>query len=332
MKKNILLFCTFLFSIPILVGFSEGEYVKLVGTGTQNRTGSPTHSGYPAVVGCSSGTGCHASATTPFALNFSLTDVTAGNILSTGTYIPGDKYLVKITGAYPTEPDTSLPSFGFQCAVVGWQMGSDRFHGAPPAVKRIPSGGGPPDYAWNPFTPDVPTGVDTFLVDNAYMIENTFALTNHGSSSAHSSWEANFYWEAPESVEADTIGFWYVLCAADSDGTSAHDITFIGPRDGVVYVNGDSVSKVNDIFYNAQFSCYPNPLKDQLHISMNNLQVGSYTFSVFDMSGRQLLTQDLNINSASFNTQLNTSSWPKGIYQLKFTKDGSQHTISVLKQ
>jgi len=330
MKKNLLLFCTLLFAIPIVISFKEGERIMLAGTGKENRTGNPTHGGYPTVTGCSSGTGCHDTVTvTPFTLNFALTDISVTpNVLSTGIFTPGHKYIVKISGAYSSEPTPALPSFGFQCSLVGWMAGSDRFHGTPAAVRR----GSPAEYAWNPFTNKTPSTTDTFAISGTYLIENTNRITDHGSSSVRSSWEATFYWQAPDTTAADTIGFWYVLCAVDSDGTSANDVTFMGPRDGVIYVNGDSLENVNSVFNNIHFSCYPNPLKDQLHISMNNLQRGSYTFSVFDISGRRLLTQDFNINSASFNTQINTSSWPKGIYQLQFAKGNAQHTISVLKQ
>lgn len=303
----------------------------LAGTGRENRTGSPAHGGgYVTPADCSTGSGCHDASTTSFLLNFSLTDVSVTpNTLSLGTFIPGHKYLVKINGAYSSEPATPLPSFGFQCAVVGWLCDSDRFHGAPPAVRR----GSPATYGYNPFTSNIPAGVDTFLANGAYLIENTSTLTNHGASSILSSWEATFYWQAPADSVLDSVGFWYVLCAVDGDSTSAHDVTFIGPPDGTIYADEFGCgAAVNNVFKNTHFSCYPNPVKDQLHIHMSDLQTGAYAVNVFDISGRKVFVQNLNIKRSAYNVQINTTAWPDGIYQVQFTKDGAQHTISIVKQ
>ena len=327
MKRKILLFSALAGILTITFSsFKEGMVAGSAGLGVVNRTGSPTPAGYLGQNDCSSGSGCHDAPTNPFTLSFSLTN-TSTNLLSTGSYIPGQKYLVKITGAYSVEPTVHLPSFGFQCATVGWEKGSDRFHGAPPAVKR----GSPADFAWNPFTKGTPTQVDTFVSSGAYFIENTARLTNHGSSPARSSWEADFYWQAPDSVIADSIGFWYILCAVDSDNTSAGDVTFTGPAGGAIYYNSLTAS-IKNVFNNVSFSSYPNPVSNQLNISMNNIKTGVYGVNVFDMSGRKVFTQSLNINSTSYNAHINTASWTPGIYQVQLTKDGAQHTISVVKQ
>lgn len=331
MKKNIFLIfgIAALFAIT-LSSFREGEFVGLAGGGgNQNRTGNPTHSGYLGTADCSSGSGCHYSTvSTPFNLNFSLTDVSVTpNVLSMGEYIPTHKYLVRISGAYASEPTPALPSFGFQCSVVGWHNGSDRFHDFPPAVRR----GSPAGYSWNPFTRNIPVQVDTFLAGGAYCIENVATLTNHGASSISSSWATSFYWQAPDSAVADTIGFWYILCAVDSDGTSANDVTFVGPRDGVLFANM-ATTAVNKVFNNVSFTSFPNPVKDQLYVRMSNLQTGAYGVNVFDMSGRKIYTQNLNVTNSSYTASINAANWPNGIYQVQFTKDGGQHTVSVVKQ
>jgi len=330
MKRSILLFGVLagLFSIT-LSSFSSGEFAGLAGGGgNQNRTGNPTPSGYLAENDCSSGSGCHDATSSTAFLNFSLTDVSVTpNVPCEGIYMPGHKYLVSIKGAYSAEPTPALPSFGFQCSVVGWATGSDRFHGGPPSVKR----GSPADGVWNPFTENIPTQVDTFLAGGAYCIENIATLTNHGSSSAPSSWEANFFWQAPDSAVADTVGFWYILLAVDHDNTSAHDVTFIGPGNGVTFTN-TMITGINKVFNNVSFASYPNPVKEQLNVSMNNLQPGIYDVNAFDMSGKRIFTQNLNVSSNNYNTHINTANWPNGIYQVQFTKDGGQHTIPIVKQ
>jgi len=331
MKRKILLFSALAGLLSLtLSSFHNGEFIGLAGGGgNQNRTGSPTITGsYLGQNDCSSGAGCHDAPTTPFPLNFSLTDVSVTpNALCAGIYTPGHKYLVSIKGAYSSEPTPALPSFGFQCSVVGWATGSDRFHGVAPAVKR----GSPADFAWNPFTKSTPVQVDTFLASGAYCIENVATLTNHGASSTPSSWEADFFWQAPDSAIADTIGFWYILCAVDGDATSAHDVTFVGPSQGVTFTN-TMITGVNKVFNNVSFSSYPNPVKEQLNVSMSNLQTGTYGVNVFDMSGKRIFTQSLNVGNNNYKTQINTANWPNGIYQVQFTKDGGQHTISVVKQ
>ncbi|MGN6569409.1 MAG: T9SS type A sorting domain-containing protein, partial [Flavipsychrobacter sp.] len=259
---------------------------------------------------------------------FSLTDVSViPSTLCYGVYTPRHKYLVKINGAYSSEPTPALPSFGFQCSVVGWHKGSDRFHDFPPPVRR----GSPAGYSWNPFTKNTPVQVDTFLAGGAYCIENIATLTNHGASSAPSSWEASFYWQAPDTAIADTIGFWYILCAVDSDGTSANDVTFLGPRDGVTFVN-TATTTVHKVFSNVSFTTFPNPVIDQLYIRMNNLETGAYDVNIFDMSARKIYSQNLRITNSSYTASINAANWPSGIYQVQFIKDGDQHIISVVKQ
>jgi len=326
MKKNILLILLAAMCSLALSSYHGGEYGILPGA-TANRTGSPTPAGYLPNNDCSTGSGCHGTATSPFNLNFSLIDVSVTpHVLSTGGYTPGHTYLVSIKGAYPTEPIPALPSFGFQCSVMGWTTDSTRFHGNPLPVKR----GSPASYTFNPFTKGSPTMVDTFFAGGAYCIENIATITNHGASSSPSSWEVNFYWQAPDdSVIVDTIGFWYILCAVDGDGTSAHDVTFGGPRDGITFSNPLSV---NNLFNKASFLSYPNPVKEQLYVKMSNLQTGIYGVNVFDMSGKRIFTQNLNVSSNNYKTQINTANWPNGIYQLQFTKDGGQHTIPIVKQ
>jgi len=326
-KKPVILFLLTVICSLVLSSYHGGEFGTLPGA-TANRTGNPTPSGYLPNNDCSTGSGCHdATSTPPFSLNFSLIDVSVTpNVLSTGEYTPGHKYLVSIKGAYATEPIPALPSFGFQCSVVGWTTDSTRFHGSHLPVKR----GSPAGYAWNPFTKGTLAQVDTFFAGGAYCIENTATLTNHGASSAPSSWEADFYWQAPDdSIIVDTIGFWYILCAVDGDSTSAHDVTLVGPRDGVTFSNPLGV---NNIFNTVSFSSYPNPVKEQLHVSMSNLQTGTYGVNIFDMSGKRIFTENLAVSSNNYKTQINTANWPNGIYQVQFTKDGGQHTIPVVKQ
>ena len=68
------------------------------------------------------------------------------------------------------------------------------------------------------------------------------------------------------------------------------------------------VKPIDDSSY--ALSVSPNPLKSTLHLEMQGAHEGGYTFSVFDLTGRNVITHQL----FSSNTDINSADWSPGIY------------------
>ena len=79
----------------------------------------------------------------------------------------------------------------------------------------------------------------------------------------------------------------------------------------------------NQNFVENNLKIYPNPTTDILNLDLQE----EATLSVFDISGKQLLTQ-----KANGNTQLNLSAFAKGIYVLKIVNDNTEtKTLKIVK-
>lgn len=88
-----------------------------------------------------------------------------------------------------------------------------------------------------------------------------------------------------------------------------------------VYVKTLSVSDLD----NNKIAHYPNPVKDILNI-VDTKEISSV--AVFDLSGRQIFSQNVNNKQ----TQINVSNLPTGIYIVKATVNGEVKTFKIVKK
>lgn len=79
----------------------------------------------------------------------------------------------------------------------------------------------------------------------------------------------------------------------------------------------------------AGFDLYPNPVKDELSISMNKAAKGSYVVTVSDLSGRMLVQETIENNLQSKAT-INTSTLSKGMYILNIVGGGSSASQKII--
>jgi hypothetical protein len=76
-----------------------------------------------------------------------------------------------------------------------------------------------------------------------------------------------------------------------------------------------------DEFSSDELNLYPNPAKNTLHIDF--LKSAAYTFTIFDANGRKIIQKEhLNLN-----TQIDLTSYAKGIYFVKLKKDNKKSII-----
>ena len=90
----------------------------------------------------------------------------------------------------------------------------------------------------------------------------------------------------------------------------------------------DTLLSVNDVDGSSGFSVYPNPTNSILHIELNNSQT-DLTYQVFDLLGKQIISEILEPGSAS---KIDVSSWNSGLYLIKISNGDTTETKRFIKQ
>ena len=110
-----------------------------------------------------------------------------------------------------------------------------------------------------------------------------------------------------------------------NDGTSHLDFDYIWKN---ITVKEGSVS-IEEVIKNRTVSIYPNPTNSTLNVELENY-VNNSTLTLFDISGKIVLSQAINGNS----TQINMSPLTAGNYVLRLVENGTAiiGTHKVVKQ
>jgi len=90
--------------------------------------------------------------------------------------------------------------------------------------------------------------------------------------------------------------------------------------------------QVSNVFEHVNINAYPNPTKNELYITMSGAQTGDYTVNVYDLNGRSIDKEMVNVNSSNYTIMLHTENWPMGMYMVQLEKDGASHTMTVAKK
>ncbi len=83
---------------------------------------------------------------------------------------------------------------------------------------------------------------------------------------------------------------------------------------------------------NDTLKLYPNPVENLLYIQDERLQNRTISYTIFDLKGRKLLANSLDVDDSS-KFQINTNSLSKGVYMLRInTKDQKIYTRKIIKK
>jgi hypothetical protein len=107
---------------------------------------------------------------------------------------------------------------------------------------------------------------------------------------------------------------YYRLAATDNDGTIME------------YYPISSYCENNDV----SWSVFPNPTKNEFSVIINGYQNSQNDLQLFDLSGKLVLSQTLNIVAGSNLFSVNTSILSKGIYLLKLNNLDTYKTIKLV--
>jgi hypothetical protein len=72
-----------------------------------------------------------------------------------------------------------------------------------------------------------------------------------------------------------------------------------------------------------EFSIYPNPSQGMLNVDLKSVVTGAYDMKITDLNGKLLLNKSIQLpNNQNIITQVDLSTFPKGMYFLNIEKEG----------
>ncbi len=295
MKKTFLL-------LPLFAGIAYFTLSSNAGGYAGNKSGSDT-SMAGAQVGCGGST-CHGTSAS--------TSTTVTVLLdSAGTYVTrykaGKTYRIKIVGANTSTTET-LPKFGFQVSVVkasSYSTQAGNFSGTPPTSTNV-----------------VPyTGISVW--------GHTAAISNSvGTGGIGSVDSLSHFWVAPTTAGFGAVKIFVAMNMVDGNGLASTGDKW---NTNSVTINEITTSGVPEIAHGVTVKAFPNPVTSGLNVELNNAVSGTYHVSLFDLNGKLMNTQAVEMNGNSTSVNINVSNYVSGIYQVVVEKDGVSTTTPVFK-
>lgn len=112
----------------------------------------------------------------------------------------------------------------------------------------------------------------------------------------------------------------FINVAGDKITPSGNASVFIEQgRQGVWFANGDRVLGTNDLAQQIGLKLFPNPVNDQLSVAFETARPGSATLQVFDLIGRLVAVQPINLTTGTNRYDLNVANLPAGQYFLRLS-------------
>jgi predicted lipoprotein with Yx(FWY)xxD motif len=280
-----------------------------------------TSSGNPA--GCSTGGGCHALTATA-GINVVIELDSAGVVASstaggTGHYKPGFTYQVKITGTNTTS--NSLPKWGFQVAATKGATASSTTSTSINAGTLQSTG--------------LPTGLSYWAAPGssstfyANVVGHNMRLSPaSGTGGSGTTYIDSFTWTAPAAGTGVVSVFGALNAVNDSGGADAGDLWNIAH---LVLNEITTSTSVTSISNNISITAFPNPVKNELNLQIDNAGSGTYSYQVFDLMGNSIANGNIDVNGPSNKATINTGNWAYGTYNVVIEKDGIHQVQRVVK-
>jgi len=142
------------------------------------------------------------------------------------------------------------------------------------------------------------------------------------------SFTESFTWTAPASGTG-AISFWGAANFVNHNALADNGDVW---NTSSVVINEWPSTSVATVANNIKLSAFPNPVRNNLNLQMDNTEAGTYNLQVFDMIGRTVANESIVVNGNSHTSNINTGNWQPGTYHVVIEKDGYRKVISVVKQ
>ena len=302
MKRNKIIVLNILAGIVYLIMCSYGN-----GPATHGYDCTGAETGLQNPNGCTNCHGSVATAGTQIVLELD----SAG--ISTTHYYPGMTYTIKLTATNNT--GFSLPEFGFQMACI---------KGANAVVTPINAG------SWvAPF----PAGTHNKLPSAgnyvANIVEQMSTLpASTGNGAQGTTYSKSFSWKAPN-AGTGTVSFWSVVNLVNGNGNNDSGDKWNTKQ--LVVAEWPISTDVSNIQTEMDFSAYPNPVHEYFNLQLKHAQSGAYTFMVYDLNGKLIANQNIEVGTENYTYGVNTAEWPQGYYKLVLKRNEFMKVLSFVK-
>ena len=174
------------------------------------------------------------------------------------------------------------------------------------------------------FTNVLDTCLPSFNFDSLFLGNLSFPTDT--------TFEINWYFVAGQDTsifnqvyDFDTVGYYWLILGFDCNNYKA--VTSYGRS---VFVDPTITSNIN--LAASDINIYPNPVKQEANITLFSNTGEAGTIKIYDLTGKEISTRAIRINSGSNTYKLNTKSWKNGIYIIKLeTQSGQTITRKVVK-
>ncbi len=97
-----------------------------------------------------------------------------------------------------------------------------------------------------------------------------------------------------------------------------------------VFINKSAATTTYSLQPNAPFKikCYPNPASDSLTVELAGAKKGVMTLSIFDLQGKIIVDQKIDISENNFKTVINISKLLSGTYYLKVVGNSGEQAVA----
>ncbi len=212
-------------------------------------------------------------------------------------FVAGKQYMVTLKGT-----NANLAKFGFQLlAVEGTQTSS---------------------VAAGTFS-SLPAGTHQQTVAGMPVVEHSSALSKDGSGD----YVVTVDWTAPASTSASTISFVGIINAVNGNGQVSGD-----DPSSTVAVSLQNTSNIATVNNKINLQVSPNPVTDNLNLSLSNVAVGVYDMAVYDMTGRKMHGEKITVNGTQTDVKVNAANWASGNYVVYISKEGMDKMVTIVKQ
>jgi hypothetical protein len=242
--------------------------------------------------------GCHAAPSAGVSVSATIIDKSTHQPL-TGGYVAGTTYEVRLLAVNSVNSNSK---FGFQVAIVD---GQNRQAG---------------NFSTTGLNPDYHIGTSGLVK----LLEHNKAI----SAAVSNEYEVTFDWEAP-AVGTGTVTLWAIFNGVNGNGIDdAGDVVSM-PFSMTIEENTNSY--VEAIAPEATVSVYPNPVTDYLNISLGKARSGSYTVTVYDLRGRNIHQDELQVSGSHAGLRIPATDWKPGMYIIRVASSGASWAVPFVR-
>ena len=164
-----------------------------------------------------------------------------------------------------------------------------------------------PQLDWEPI-------VGSNSYDVQYSTDSTFADVETINVGGH-------FFNIGTALDEGTKYFWRVRACAEHDTSSYSDPWSFTTMPSI---------GIDEYFNNDQLSIFPNPASDFATINITARKNGDVNYSITDLTGKELLTGQLNLVAGENAKQLNLKGMARGIYLVNLGIDDSMITRKLI--